>query len=227
MTRTRNPNPSLVHTSSINTHHRRRHRRPVGCHWTEPGRCRPRQRRRRSGEQAAAESQSESHQELRRAAGRPDVGQHGGRRHRAGRSALGLRPVRRELCAGSNVGSDPEVRSQHRQAARELRPRPVHLPARHPRRSRRQRLGHRRPRRQQRGAGEVSGRAGQGPHRDEVQPGRQGAAAARQAGRGCARHRYVQRAERRHHGAERRHLRLGRPQRPESERRRPTPMRGS
>ena len=41
---------------------------------------------------------------------------------------------------------------------------------------------------------------------------------ARQAGRGAARHRHVQRAERRDHGAERRHLRLRRPQRPEPDR---------
>ena len=59
---------------------------------------------------------------------------------------------------------------------------------------------------------------GQGPHGDEVQPRRQGAAAARQTGRGAARHRYVQRAERRDHRAQRRHLRLRRPQRPEPDR---------
>ena len=104
----------------------------------------------------------------------------------------------------------------------QLRPGHVRVPARHPRRSRRQHLGHRRPGQPAAPASGPGGRRADaaGARQDrrapggEVQPAGQGAVVARQAGRQCAGAAagsgVVLSAERRDHVSERRHPRGGR-----------------
>ena len=115
-------------------------------------------------------------------------------------------------CAGSNVDPILKFDRNSGKLLASFGGGHVHLPARHPRGPRRQRLGDRRP----------SGEQG------DWRSSRRGARATRssssaregkvlmtlgKAGRGRERPGHVQRAERRDHRAERRHLRVRRPQR--------------
>ena len=107
-------------------------------------------------------------------------------------------PARRSTRSSSSIP---------RQGRQELRRRTDSLAARHGRRQAGQRLGRGRASGNRRGAETVPRRRGQGAHRDQVQPRRQGAAGARHAGQGRQPARGLHRAERRRHRPRRQHLR--------------------
>ena len=117
----------------------------------------------------------------------PGVEVGGGHRRRAGARRHDLRrpSLLRELLRRPQRGADPQVR-RGREAARQLGPGDVHLPARRHGRSRRQPVGDRRARRER-----------QGPPGLQVQPRRQGADDARQGRRQRIRRRSVRSADRR------------------------------
>ena len=113
-------------------------------------------------------------------------------------------------CVGSNLPVvmkfDPSGKLVH-----ELRRGHVRLSARHSRRCAGERLGRRRAASRRRARRRAA--AGRRPSHREVQPRRQSAAASRHARDDRHRRDALQSAIRRHHGAERRHLRGRRPRR--------------
>ena len=153
---------------------------------------------------------AEGDQELGRAARGPDVGHVGRPRRRSeGRPHLGLRALRRRhrRRRSRRLREQPgrpglQVRSPHRQGARQHRQGHDGDAARHPRRQGRQRLG-RRLRRQQ-------GRH-QGPPGPQVQPEGREAHEHRHRRQAGQRRWPVQPAQRRRRRARRQHLRVGRP----------------
>ena len=105
-------------------------------------------RRERLGRPLAAQPHGRGDPELGAPARRPRVGLDRGHRHRSRRPRVGLRPVRGPGPRGGLRGEprprpDLQVPQGHRRDHGQLRGRPLRAAARHPRRRRRQRLGHR------------------------------------------------------------------------------------
>ena len=125
-----------------------------------------------------------------------DLGLHERGRDRPRRQVhLGGREVRRQHLRGLQPSRPPQVR-RRRSAGQELRGRPLHLPARHPRGPRRQRVAHR-----------SSSQGREGSPGLQVLSRGQGPAHPRQGGSGRRGAGHLQPAQRRRGGAERRHLR--------------------